>query len=68
VKLIESFRVYQTPLIFNVGNCEGSQQAKVWLVAPDDLKTMYQKYQQGGAFNLWCDARCVEMEVDNLRK
>ena len=39
VKLIESFRESVPNTIdFNVGNFEGSQQAKVWLVVPDDLK------------------------------
>ena len=43
VKLIESFRENVPNTIdFNVGYFEGSQQAKVWLVVPDDLKTMYQ--------------------------
>ena len=69
VKLIESFRESVPNTIdFNVGYFEGSQQAKVWLVVPDDLKTMYQKYPQGGAINLWCDARCDETEVENVRK
>ena len=69
VKLIESFtESVPNTIDFNVGYFEGSQQAKVWLVVPDDLKTMYQKYPQGGAINLWCDARCVETEVENVRK
>ena len=69
VKLIESFRESVPNTInFNLGYFEGSQQAKIWLVVPDDLKTMYQKYPQGGAINLWCDARCDETEVENVRK
>ena len=69
VKLIESFRESVPNTIdFNFGYFEGSQQAKMWLVVPDDLKTIYQKYPQGGAINLWCDARCDETEVENVRK
>ena len=69
VKLIKSVRENVPNIIdFNVGYFEGSQQAKVWLVVPDDLKTMYQKYPQGGAINLWCDARCDETEVENVHK
>ena len=69
VKLIESFRENVPNTIdFNVGYFEGSQQEKIWLVVPDDLKTMYQKYPHGGAINLWCDARCDKKEVENVCK
>lgn len=69
VKLIKSFRESVSNIIdFNIWCFEGSQQAKMWLVVPDDLKTMYQKYPQGGAINLWYDARCDETEVENVRK
>ena len=69
VKLIESFRESVPKTIdFNVGYFEASQQTKVRLVVPDDLKTMYQKYPRGGAINLWCDARCNEAEVENVLK
>lgn len=69
VKLIESFRESVPNTIdFNVGYFEGSQQAKVWLVVTEDLNTMYQKYPQGGAINLWCDARSDDAEVENVRK
>ena len=69
VKLIESFgdSILNT-IDFNVEYFDGSQQAKIWLVVPDDFKTMYQKYPQGGAINLWCDARCDETEVENVHK
>ena len=40
---------------FNVGYYEGSQQAKIWLVVPDGLKKMYERYAQGGAITQWCD-------------
>ena len=69
VKLIEAFQEGVPKTIdFNVGYHEGSQQAKVWLVVPDDLKRMYQKYPHGGSVTLWCDARCQEDDVDNARK
>lgn len=45
---------------FSVGYYEGSQQVKIWLVGPEDLKTMYQKYPNGGSITLWCDGRCEE--------
>lgn len=57
--------MYQTPSDFNVGYFEGNQEAKVWLVVPDDLMTTYQKYPHGGAINL---SRCDEMKVENVRK
>ena len=67
VKLIEAFkdRVPST-LDFNVGYYEGSQQAKIWLVTSDDLKTLYQRFSGGGQITLWCDGRA--QEVDNSRK
>ena len=69
MKLIESFRESVPNTInFNLGYFESCQQGKIWLVVLDDLKTMHQKYSQGGAINLWCDARCNEMEVKNVRK
>jgi len=37
---------------FNVGYCEGSQQARVWLVKPDDLNSMYLRYDKGGPVTL----------------
>lgn len=57
LQLIESFSD-QVPntVTFNVGYYDGSQQAKVWLFATDDLQTMYQKYK-GGQISLWCDGR-----------
>ena len=55
VKLIDVFKESVPATIdFNVGYFEGSQQAKIWLVQPNDLKTMYQKYP---TINLWCDGR-----------
>ena len=69
VKLIESFQDNVPKTIdFNVGYFEGSQQAKIWLVVPPDLQTMYQKYPHGGAITLWCDARSDESEVETVRK
>ena len=63
VKLIETFkeRVPNT-LDFNVGYYEGSQQAKIWLVTAEDLKTFYQKFPKGGQVTLWCDGRLQEAE------
>ena len=63
VKLIETFkeRVPNT-LDFNVGYYEGSQQAKIWLVTAEDLKTFYQKFAKGGQVTLWCDGRLQEPE------
>ena len=49
-----------------IGYYEGSQQAKIWLVVPEDLKKMY-KYTQGGAITLWCDGRCDD-DNENARK
>ena len=44
VKLIETFKERDpSTLDFNVGYYEGSQQAKIWLVTTDDLKTFYRK-------------------------
>ena len=45
---------------FNVGYCEGSQQARVWLVTPDDLNSMYLRYDKGGPVTLWCDGKSSE--------
>ena len=43
VKLIDVFKESVPATIdFNVGYFEGSQQAKIWLVQPEDLKTMCQ--------------------------
>ena len=69
VKLIEAFkdRVPST-LDSNVGYYEGSQQAKIWLVTTDDLKTLYQKFSSGGQITLWCDGRAQEVEVSRKRK
>ena len=63
VKLVETFkeRVPGT-LDFNVGYYEGSQQAKIWLVTADDLKTLYRKFPKGGQVTLWCDGRFQEAE------
>ena len=30
---------------------------KIWLVNSDDLKSMYEKYKQGGQIVLWCEGR-----------
>ena len=69
VKLIEAFkdRVPST-LDFNVGYYEGSQQAKIWLVTSDDLKTFYRKFPKGGQVMLWCDGRAQEGEGSQSRK
>ena len=40
---------------FNIGYMEGNR--KIWLVNSDDLKSMYEKYKQGGQIVLWCDGR-----------
>ena len=69
VKLIDVFKESVPAIIdFNVGYFEGSQQAKIWLVQPDDLKTMYQKYPSGGTISLWCDGRVRDGESENVRK
>ena len=69
VKLIETFkeRVPST-LDFNVGYYEGSQQAKIWLVTTDDLKTFYRKFPKGGQVILWCDGRPQDTEDARKRK
>ena len=48
-------------LDFSVGYYDGSQQAKTWPVAKNDLDTMYKKFPNGGNITLWCDGRstCV---------
>ena len=66
IKLIKSFKENVPNTVdFNVGYYEGSQQAKVWLVVPDDLKKMYERYAQGGAITQWCDGRSDD---DSARK
>lgn len=45
---------------FSVWYCEGSQQAKVWLVTADDLDCMYVCYQKGGPITLCCDEKLRE--------
>ena len=69
VKLIETFKE-QVPntLDFNVGYYEGSQQAKIWLLTADDLKTFYQKFPKGGQVTLWCDGRSQGTEGARKRK
>lgn len=69
VKLIEAFQdSVPNTMDFNLGYYQGSQQAKIWLVTPDDLKSMYQKYPNGSTITLWCDARCEESENCRKRK
>ncbi len=54
---------------FCVGYCEGSQQARVWLVTSDDLNSMYLRYRKGGPITLWCDGKSsVSMEEDHRGK
>lgn len=68
IKLIESFKESVPNTVdFNVGYYEGSQQAKIWLVVPEDLEKMYERYAQGGAITLWCDGRSDDGN-DNARK
>ena len=50
---------------FSVGYCEGSQQAKVWLVTADDLDSMYVRYQKGGPITLWCDGKSRESREED---
>ena len=69
IKLIESFKESVPNTVdFNVGYYEGSQQAKIWLVVPDDLKKMYERYAQGGAITLWCDGRSDDDNEHSVRK
>ena len=71
LQLIEAFSD-QVPntVTFNVGYYDGSQQAKIWLFATDDLLTMYQKYTKGGQISLWCDGRLAgeHSEERNLKR
>ncbi len=57
-KLREDFKD-QVPntVDFCGGYCEGSQQARVWLVTSDDLNSMYLRYRKGGPITLWCDGK-----------
>jgi hypothetical protein len=70
IKLIESFKESVPNTVdFNVGYYEGSQQAKIWLVVPEDLEKMYERYAQGGAITLWCDGRSDVIDGnDNAHK
>ena len=69
IKFIEVFQErVPNSVDFNVGYYEGSQQAKIWLVGPEDLKTMYQKFPTGGTITLWCDATCEDSMCGESRK
>ena len=62
MKLIDEFQ-QQVPnsISFSVGYFEKRQQAKLWLVTNDDLKSMYCKYPEGELV-LWCDGRTDDDE------
>ena len=62
MKLIDEFQ-QQVPnsVSFSVGYFERRQQAKLWLVTNDDLKSMYCKYPEGELI-LWCDGRTDDDE------
>ncbi len=68
IKLIEEFKE-QVPntVEFSVGYCEGSQQAKVWLVSSEDLHSMYLRYHKGGPITLWCDGKSRESSEEDQR-
>ena len=58
MKLIEAFSdSLPNTTNFTVGYYEGSQQAKIWLVTSEDLRTMYENFPQGGSISLWCDGK-----------
>ena len=68
-KLREEFKEQVSSTVdFNVGYCDGSQQARVWLVTPDDLDCMYLRYKKGGPVTLWCDGRSSEEDYRGKRK
>ena len=57
-KLREDFQEQVSSTVdFNVGYSEGSQQARVWLVTPDDINSvymyMYLHCDKGGPVTLW---------------
>ena len=55
---------------FSIGYFEGRQSKKRWLCCQDDLEAMYKYFGNGAEVTLWCDAKSVpkDKEQMNARK
>ena len=67
MKLIDSFPEYIGPSPnFQVGYLEGRGSQKRWIVQMDDLKALYNTFEEGDTIKFWCDGK--EKEEGHKRK
>ena len=58
MKLIDSFPEYIGPSPnFQVGYLEGHGSQKRWIVRMDDLRALYNTFEEGDTMKLWCDGK-----------
>ena len=58
MKLIDSFPEYIGPSPnFQVGYLEGRGSQKRWIVRMDDLRALYNAFEEGDTIKLWCDGK-----------
>ena len=68
MKLPEEFKdVVPDLLTFSVGNFEGQNHSKIWLVTREDFWTMYGKYPKG-EITLWWDGQTEQEDDTSGRK